>query len=230
MKVIPHYCQNCGKPNALGEQTCQNCGTRLMIVVFPPSIRHDDGIVPSYYEDHLLERVTLLENRLTLFAERLAMTLDLVLRQTKTTQSDHLLLETLIDSLNTIGSIEKETLTLKWRKRIETEERDKKFVERLEGIFENIFTHKDNPSAELFTHLIMEGMKFLLENEEKQSLRVLEQATKLAPTNIPLLVLIAESLFLSERTVETHRKNIFRKTKTNSVLGLIKYAYEHKLA
>ncbi len=40
---------------------------------------------------------------------------------------------------------------------------------------------------------------------------------------------IAEMLFISERTVETHRKNIFRKTKTNSVLGLIKYVYEHKL-
>jgi len=40
---------------------------------------------------------------------------------------------------------------------------------------------------------------------------------------------IADSLFLSERTVETHRKNIFRKTKTSSVIGLIKYAYEHKL-
>lgn len=41
--------------------------------------------------------------------------------------------------------------------------------------------------------------------------------------------LIADTLFLSERTVETHRKNIFRKTKTSSVIGLIKYAYEHKL-
>jgi DNA-binding NarL/FixJ family response regulator len=40
---------------------------------------------------------------------------------------------------------------------------------------------------------------------------------------------IADSLFLSERTIETHRKNIFRKTKTNSVLGLIKYAYEHRI-
>jgi two-component system, NarL family, nitrate/nitrite response regulator NarL len=40
---------------------------------------------------------------------------------------------------------------------------------------------------------------------------------------------IAGSLFLSERTVETHRKNIFRKTKTSGVIGLIKYAYEHKL-
>lgn len=40
---------------------------------------------------------------------------------------------------------------------------------------------------------------------------------------------IAETLFISERTVETHRKNIFRKTKTNSLVGLVKYAYEHKL-
>lgn len=40
---------------------------------------------------------------------------------------------------------------------------------------------------------------------------------------------IAETLFISERTVETHRKNIFRKTQTGSVIGLIKYAYEHKL-
>lgn len=40
---------------------------------------------------------------------------------------------------------------------------------------------------------------------------------------------IAETLFISERTVETHRKNIFRKTNTNGVIGLIKYAYEHRL-
>ena len=40
---------------------------------------------------------------------------------------------------------------------------------------------------------------------------------------------IADKLFISERTVETHRKNIFRKTRTSSLIGLIKYAYEHKL-
>jgi two-component system nitrate/nitrite response regulator NarL len=40
---------------------------------------------------------------------------------------------------------------------------------------------------------------------------------------------IAEHLFISERTVETHRKNIFRKTQTSGLIGLIKYAYENKL-
>ncbi|HBZ67548.1 MAG TPA: DNA-binding response regulator [Bacteroidales bacterium] len=35
---------------------------------------------------------------------------------------------------------------------------------------------------------------------------------------------IAETLFISERTVEAHRRNIFIKTKTKSIVGLIKYA------
>lgn len=35
---------------------------------------------------------------------------------------------------------------------------------------------------------------------------------------------IADQLFISERTVETHRKNIFSKTKAKSVIGLSKYA------
>lgn len=40
---------------------------------------------------------------------------------------------------------------------------------------------------------------------------------------------IADMLFISERTVETHRKNIFRKTGTQSIVGLLKYAYDHKI-
>ncbi|HJV18904.1 MAG TPA: response regulator transcription factor [Sediminibacterium sp.] len=40
---------------------------------------------------------------------------------------------------------------------------------------------------------------------------------------------IAKNLCISERTVETHRKNILRKTNTGSALGIIKYAYKHRL-
>jgi DNA-binding NarL/FixJ family response regulator len=40
---------------------------------------------------------------------------------------------------------------------------------------------------------------------------------------------IAETLFISERTVETHRKNILHKTNTQTVVGLLKYAYERKI-
>jgi two-component system, NarL family, nitrate/nitrite response regulator NarL len=40
---------------------------------------------------------------------------------------------------------------------------------------------------------------------------------------------IADALFLSIHTVETHRKNILRKTDTKNLLSLIKWAYEHKI-
>ncbi len=40
---------------------------------------------------------------------------------------------------------------------------------------------------------------------------------------------IAEQLFISERTVETHRKNLFRKTNSTNIVGLIKYAHSQGL-
>lgn len=40
---------------------------------------------------------------------------------------------------------------------------------------------------------------------------------------------ISEVLFISEKTVETHRKNILRKTSCSSVVGLVNYAHLHKI-
>ena len=40
---------------------------------------------------------------------------------------------------------------------------------------------------------------------------------------------IAEKLNLSLRTVETHRKNILRKTGAKNIVGVIKYAVKHQI-
>ena len=40
---------------------------------------------------------------------------------------------------------------------------------------------------------------------------------------------IADKLFISERTVETHRKNLMRKTGANNGIGLIRYAFQKKI-
>ncbi|MBL7765317.1 MAG: response regulator transcription factor [Chitinophagaceae bacterium] len=40
---------------------------------------------------------------------------------------------------------------------------------------------------------------------------------------------IADQLFISERTVETHRKNIFRKTNIHSAMSLVDFAKKRKI-
>jgi DNA-binding NarL/FixJ family response regulator len=40
---------------------------------------------------------------------------------------------------------------------------------------------------------------------------------------------IAEKLFISPRTVDTHRKNILEKTQSRTIVGLIKYAFENNI-
>jgi DNA-binding NarL/FixJ family response regulator len=40
---------------------------------------------------------------------------------------------------------------------------------------------------------------------------------------------IAQRLAISKRTVETHRKNIFKKTKVKSVIGLVLLAFKNKV-
>lgn len=40
---------------------------------------------------------------------------------------------------------------------------------------------------------------------------------------------IADKLFISLNTVETHRKNLFRKLNIKNLAGIIRYAFQHKL-
>jgi tetratricopeptide (TPR) repeat protein len=199
MNTIPHYCQYCGESNQLGEINCRKCGTRLMLVVFPPAIRHDEGIVPSYYEDHLLERVTLLEIRLTQVAERLSLALDLMLRQSKSTHSDHLLLETLIDSLNTLGAVEKDKLKQKWRKNVRDEKLEEAVEDKNKNIIQKILSRYDGESKELFERLVNEGLNSLSQNDEKQAVRAFERALQFSPANIPLLLFIAQIQFQADK-------------------------------
>lgn len=198
MKTIPQFCQNCRAKNVLGEPKCRKCGTRLMLVVFPHSLRYDTNQVPSYYEDHLLERVTSLELRLSQITERLATTLDLMLRQTKTSHTDHLLLETLIESLNSLGAIQKETLTQNWRERVDAERTKETAEAKTEKILSKILAEDIKSNPDLFSHLVKEGIQLLNLNEEKQGFRMLERALLLSPKNLPLLLFIAENYFRTD--------------------------------
>jgi len=113
-RAISHYCQKCRAANPLGQEFCLRCGTRLMLVVQPPSVRVD---VPSTtpHEEHLLERMTMLENTLARLAERLEHGLKLLLRHSETTYSNHALVKSLIEMLNECGVVDNHKLESMWR-------------------------------------------------------------------------------------------------------------------
>jgi len=112
--TISHFCQKCCAANPLGQEFCLRCGTRLMIVVQPPSMRIDPTETTPH-EEHLLERLTILENTLARLAERLEQGLKLLLRQSETTYTHHALVKSLIEILNECGVVDQTRLESKWR-------------------------------------------------------------------------------------------------------------------
>ncbi|MBP9740520.1 MAG: response regulator transcription factor [Chitinophagaceae bacterium] len=74
--------------------------------------------------------------------------------------------------------------------------------------------------------------------EEQSKVKKKQQAVNLSNREIQIISLlekdysnkqIASELFISVRTVETHRKNILRKTNTNNLLSLLKWAYANRI-
>src|SRR6266404_4085601 len=113
-RTIHHFCQKCRAANPLGQEFCLRCGTRLMIVVQPPSVRVDPAETTPH-EEHLLERLTMLENTLARLAERLEQGLKLLLRQSETTYTHHALVKSLIEVLSECGVVDNDRLESMWR-------------------------------------------------------------------------------------------------------------------
>src|ERR1700730_12669460 len=113
-RAILHYCQKCRAGNPLGQEFCLRCGTRLMIIVQPPSMRVD-AAETTPHEEHLLERLTILENTLTRLAERLEQGLKLLLLQSETAYTNHALVKSLIEILTESGIVDNGRLESTWR-------------------------------------------------------------------------------------------------------------------
>jgi two-component system, NarL family, nitrate/nitrite response regulator NarL len=87
---------------------------------------------------------------------------------------------------------------------------------------------------------VMEGKRFLSDEVAEILINLPEEEERgvLTTREIEVLKLvtkefnsrqIAEILFISERTVETHRKNILKKTGAINLVGLVKYAYANNM-
>src|SRR6478672_2734431 len=114
MPNISHYCQKCLAANPLGQDFCARCGTRLMIIVEPPAARFENGEAAPSTDEHLLERISSLENKFSRLTEKLERGLDLLLRQAQNSYFDRALVKALISLLTEDGLVQSDRLERLW--------------------------------------------------------------------------------------------------------------------
>ena len=90
-----------------------------MLVVQTTSLRFEAADAGVSSNEHLLERISATENRITRLAERLERSLDLVLRQAQNSSFDRSLVTALIGVLSEEGLIKKERLEQLWAEECE---------------------------------------------------------------------------------------------------------------
>lgn len=173
-----------------------------MLIVTPPSTRNEMIWSDVSSQEHLLERISLLELRLTQVADRLNQALDLIMRQSKTANKEHLLIETLIDGLNAAGIIENGKINQLWREKKKNEEqREAAGRERLEKVCNQVLGETKGVKTEPFAHLVKDGFRLIMSGEEKQGVQTLERAAALDPQNLSLHIFIGEYFFRSDKRV-----------------------------
>lgn len=201
MRSVQHYCQRCLASNPLGQELCLRCGTRLMLIVETPAARYEDSGLAASHEEHLLERVSALENRLARLTEKLEQTLDLMLRQARSSYHDHALLDTLITVLSEAGTLDVVKLNQLWRERCRLDTEEQETAARHDRLRTIIISAYRGTEQANFERYIKEGFKLLGEKDAAGGLRALERAAALHPGNAPLHAFIGEHFFAVSKNV-----------------------------
>lgn len=189
-------CQRCGTANPLGEELCGRCGTRLMLVVEPSTLRFEEEVAArAQHEGQLMERISLLENNLLRFAERLEKGFELLLKQSQIALSDHALLETLLGLLDESGIIDRKRLEARWRAALAGEKTGDRQQSTLEFLRTSIVKDYQETDKLLFSELVGQGLQLLADGKTTQATRELERAAALAPTHATLNFILGLQFF-----------------------------------
>jgi tetratricopeptide (TPR) repeat protein len=190
------FCQRCKSPNDLGEDLCGKCGTRLMLLVEPSAARFEGRGTGGGMEEHLLERVTAIENNISRVIDKLERMADLMLKQSRSAYFDHELLDTLITVLGEAGVISPERLAALWRERRKKEsEEEPPPAAGDRALRESVLRAYAGDEPELFGRLVGEAFADLEKGREAACVRALERAAALSPDNGPLNHFLGVRLF-----------------------------------
>jgi Flp pilus assembly protein TadD len=197
---VSHYCQRCLAANPLGQEFCARCGTRLMIVVEPAAGRYEIGDQGVSTEEHLLERISGLENRQARLTEKLERALDLLLRQAQNSHFDRALVKALADLLTDDGIIENDRLERLWINRCQKDAEEQQESERREVLRLRILAKFSGNGRASFEHQVNQGFLLIEDEQVGSGIRALQRAAELSPKNAPLLSFLGEHFYKSGKT------------------------------
>lgn len=188
-------CQRCRAANPLGEELCGRCGTRLMLVVEPTTLRFEEATGGAPHEEQLVERISLLENNLLRFAEKLEKGFELLLKQSQIALSDHTLLEILIDLLKETEKIDGKKLNSLWRAALAGEKTAGKERNSVEFLRTSIVDDYQGKDKQVFGELIGRGLELLADEKTTRAIVELERAAALAPAHATLNFILGLQFF-----------------------------------
>lgn len=166
-----------------------------MIVVEPPAARYEMAESGASSEEHLLERISALENRLARLTERLERGLDLLLRQAQNSYFDRALVKALIALLTEDGIVEGPRLEKLWNDRCQKEAEDQKESARRENLRTKILSLYRGSQRAHFEQFVNEGFLLIEDQQVSRGLKSLQRAAELSTENGPLCSFVGEHFF-----------------------------------
>ena len=197
-------CQRCTHPNPYSRETCSACGTRLMIVTSTRTTAaygDAESLLKPTLEEHLLERISMLESQLEHARDRQDLLLELIHRQATSGMYDHAMLDALVEHLGKQGAIEGAELEALWRERIAEHYEEASDQGRFQKRVERILSVFAGDNFDLFARLLDTGGDLLAEGNNKRGIRYFEKALVLDPGNAELAFLIGEHFFRINKPV-----------------------------
>src|ERR1051325_1344289 len=189
------YCQRCKTGNELGQDLCARCGTRLMLMVETSSARFEDRTSTGGMEEHLLERVTAIENNISRLIDKLEHMAELRLKGSRSAYFDHALLETLLTVLTESGIIDRRKLEPAGLERSGNAEALEGSKRRRKELCEAALKEYGGDARGEFERLLNEGFDEHSKGREAEGVRLLSRAADSAGGNLPLDIFLGEHFF-----------------------------------
>ena len=166
-----------------------------MIVVEPSTSRFEAAPASLSTDEHLLERISAAENRVSRLAERLEKSLDLLLRYAQNAYFDRSLIRALIGLLTEDGIVDTERLERMWSERCQRDTVEQEQNVERDELRLRILTNSTVSDRQAFEDLVNEGFVLIEDKQVPQGITKLQHAAEIAEENAPLNLFIGEHFF-----------------------------------